>query len=103
MTIFNEICLNIQLLSNNNDASTFTFSSFHLISINTPSSSLMDSITSPNVKTTKGEKIRAHSLICNTSRVEGGVGALGWGLRKLISKSIIHTELHKPNNKLVNA
>ncbi len=41
-------------------------------------SSLMDSIVSPNVKTTKGEGIGARSLARNTSGVEGHVGALGW-------------------------
>jgi hypothetical protein len=35
--------------------------------------------------------------------VKGHVGALGCGLRWMISGSILHTNLHKPNNKLVNA
>ncbi len=39
----------------------------------------------------------------NTSRVEGRARAPGWGLGKLTNNSIIHTNLHKPNNKLVNA
>jgi len=43
-----------------------------------PLSSLMDSTATPKVKTTKGEKIRAHSLTHNTSGVEGHVGALKW-------------------------
>ncbi len=43
-----------------------------------------------------------HSLAHNISGVEGCVGALGWGLGKLISKSIIHTDLHKPNNKFLS-
>jgi len=42
------------------------------------------------------------SLVRNVYRVEGHVKALGWGLRRLISKSITHMDLHKPN-KLVNA
>jgi len=39
----------------------------------------------------------------------GGKGACwkcriaGWGLRRVTSKSITHINLHKPNNKLVNA
>jgi hypothetical protein len=35
--------------------------------------------------------------------VEGCVAALGWGLGWVTSESIIHTDLHKPNNKLINA
>jgi len=41
-------------------------------------SSLMDSITSIKKKIAEGEGIGAHSLVRNTSRVEGHVGALGW-------------------------
>jgi hypothetical protein len=63
----------------------------------------MDSITNPKAKTTKEKEIRVHSLVCSTSGVEGCVGAPGWGLRKLTSNSIIHTNLHKPNKKLVSA
>jgi hypothetical protein len=44
-----------------------------------------------------------HSLIYNTSRVEGRVGTPGWGLGRTTNGSIIHTDLHKPNNKLGNA
>jgi len=44
----------------------------------------------------------ARSLVRNTSRVERRAGTLGWQLRKLTRKSITHTNLHKPNNKLVN-
>jgi hypothetical protein len=63
----------------------------------------MDSIASPKVTTTEGEGVGARSLAPNISGVEGCVEALGWGLGRLTSKSIIHTELHKPNNKLVSA
>jgi len=62
----------------------------------------MDSIASPKVKTTEREGIGARSLACSTSRVEGHVGALGWGLGILTSKSITYIDLHKPNNKLVS-
>jgi hypothetical protein len=68
----------------------------------TSPSSLMDSITSPKVKTMEGEGVRVHSLACNTSRVEGRARAPKWGLRRLTSKSITHKDLRKPNNKLVN-
>ncbi len=44
-----------------------------------------------------------HSLAHNTSKVEGHVGALGWGLGRLTSKSITYMALRKPNNKLVIA
>ncbi len=51
---------------------------------------------SPKVKTMKGEGIGARSLAHNISRVEGRVRALGWGLRRLISNSIIRIDMHKP-------
>ncbi len=63
----------------------------------------MDSTTNLEVKTTEGEGIGARPLTHNTSGVEGRVGTPGWGLEKMTSKSIIHTDLHKPNNKLVGA
>jgi hypothetical protein len=66
-----------------------------------PPSSLKNSTTSLKVKTTEGEGFRVCSLVRNTSRVEGRVGALGWELGRLIGKSITHMDLHKPNNKLL--
>jgi hypothetical protein len=63
----------------------------------------MDSTASLKVKTTKGKGVGAHSLAHNTLGVEGHVGVPGWGLGRMISKSITHTNLHKLNNKLVNA
>jgi hypothetical protein len=51
----------------------------------------------------EGEGIGACSLTHNISMVEGHVGTPGWGLGRLTSKSITHTNLHKPNNKLVSA
>ncbi len=69
----------------------------------TPLDFLMDSTISPKVKTTKGKGIGARSLAYNTLGVEGHAGALGWGLGRLTSNSITHTNLHKPNNKLVSA
>jgi hypothetical protein len=44
-----------------------------------------------------------HSLAHNTYGAEGRAGPSKWGLGQVTSKSIIHTDLHKPNNKLVNA
>ncbi len=73
-----------------------------IIQIDAPPSFLMDLIVSPKVKTTEGG-IRARSLAYSTSGVEGHVGAPGWGLGRLTSKSITHTNLHKLNNKLVSA
>jgi hypothetical protein len=35
--------------------------------------------------------------------VEVHVGAPGWGLRRVTSKSITHMDIHKLNNKLVSA
>jgi hypothetical protein len=69
----------------------------------------MDSIVSAKVKTTEGEGkgegkgVGAHSLVRNSLGVEGHVGALRWGLKRVTSKSITHTNLHKPNSKLVSA
>ncbi len=54
------------------------------------------------MKITKEERIGVHSLARNISRVEGHAGTPGWGLGRVTSKSIIHTNLHKPNNKLVS-
>jgi len=34
---------------------------------------------------------------------EGHAEAPGWGLERVTSKSIIHIDLYKPNNNLVNA
>jgi hypothetical protein len=63
----------------------------------------MDSTVSPKLKTMKEEGIRARSLVRSTSGVEGHAGAPGQGLGRLTSNSITHTDLHKPNNKLINA
>jgi hypothetical protein len=69
----------------------------------TPPSSLMDSTTSPKVKTMEEERVGACSLAHNTLGVEGHVGAPGSRLGRLTNKSITHINLHRPNNKLVNA
>jgi len=63
----------------------------------------MDLTTNPKVKTAKGERVRVCSLTRSTSRVEECAGTPGWGLERLTSNSISHTDLHKPNNKLVSA
>ncbi len=63
----------------------------------------LKSTTSPKVKIMKGEGVAVHSLVCNTLGVEGRARALGQGLGRMTSKSIIHTDLHKPNNKLVSS
>jgi hypothetical protein len=47
--------------------------------IYTPPHSLKDSNASPKVETLE-KKVGVHSLTCNTSKVEGHVGAPGWGL-----------------------
>jgi hypothetical protein len=57
---------------------------------------------SPKVKTTKGEGVGARSFIYNTSRVEGHSRVSKWGLGRLTSNLITHTDLHKLNNKLVS-
>jgi hypothetical protein len=67
-----------------------------------PPNCLMDSTMNPKVKIVEGKGIRVRSLACSTLGVEGHVRALGWGLGRVTSKSIIHTNLYKPN-KLVSA
>jgi hypothetical protein len=68
----------------------------------TPSHSLKYSNLNSKVKTTEGG-VEVTSLTCSVSRVEGLARALGWGLGRMISESIIHTDLIKPNKKFVNA
>jgi hypothetical protein len=70
--------------------------------IDAPPSYLMDSTMSPKKKTMEGKGVGARSLARNISRVEGHAGAPKWAGR-LTSKLITHTNLYKPDNKLVNA
>jgi hypothetical protein len=58
----------------------------------------MDSTMSLKVKIMEGEGVGACSLACIISKVERHVRAPRWGLGRLMSISIIHTDLHKPNN-----
>jgi hypothetical protein len=62
----------------------------------------MDSTSSPKVKTLEKKGVGARSLVCNTLRIKGHVGVLGQGIGRLMNKKITHTDLHKPNNKLVS-
>jgi len=55
------------------------------------------------MKTTEGKGVGVHSLARNTLGVEEHARALGWGLGRMTSKLITHTDLHKLNNKLVSA
>jgi len=64
---------------------------------------LKDSNVSPKVETIKENGVGERSLVCNTSKVEGCARASGWGLRQMINGSVIHMNMHKLNNKLVNA
>jgi hypothetical protein len=61
----------------------------------------MDSTANPKV-ITEGKGVGAHSLAHSTLGVERHAGLPRWVLRKLTSNSITYTDLHKPNNKLVN-
>jgi hypothetical protein len=74
-----------------------------LMSYDTLPNSSMDSSVNP--KGENNERIRsgAHSSAHNTLGEKGCAKALGWGLGRVISKSITRMDLHKPNNKLVNA
>jgi len=51
----------------------------------------------------KKEQIGARSLTRNILGVEGCAGVSGWGRQQVTTNSIIYTDLHNPNNKLVNA
>jgi hypothetical protein len=54
----------------------------------------------PKVKTSN-ERVEVRFLACSTFGVKGHDGVLKWGLGRATSGSIIHTNLHKPNNKLI--
>jgi hypothetical protein len=47
---------------------------------NAPPNSLIDSTMSLNVKIGEGQRFGVRSFVCNTSGVEGCVGAPKWGL-----------------------
>jgi hypothetical protein len=72
----------------------FYESCFVIVTTKAPPNSLMDSTTNPKMKTSEGKGVGRCSLTCSTSWVEGRVGTLGWGLERLTSKSIIHTDVH---------
>jgi len=55
------------------------------------------------VKTTKGGGIEVRSLVRSTLGVKGSNGTPRCGLGQMTNMSIIHMDLHKPNNKLVSA
>jgi len=63
---------------------------------------LKDSNASPKVEIVEKKGVGVRSLACKISRVKGHAGILGWGLRRVTSRSIIHTVLQKLNNKLVS-
>jgi hypothetical protein len=46
---------------------------------------------------------RSDNMFSNTLKIERCVEALGQGLGRVTSGSIIHTNMHKQNNKLINA
>jgi len=68
----------------------------------TPNSS-MDSTVNPNCENNERIMSWAHSPVHSTLWVERCVGAPRWRLGRVTSKSITHMDLHKKNNKLVNA
>jgi hypothetical protein len=63
---------------------------------------MLDLTANPQVKIAEREGVGTRSLACSTSGVEGRAKAPRWGLGRLTSNSITHTNLHKPNNKLVS-
>jgi len=80
----------------------FGFVGFFMCFVTHPPHSLKDSNVSLKMKTTK-EGIEVRSLAYNISKVEGFVGAPGWGLEQVTSGLIIHTNLHNPNHMLISA
>jgi hypothetical protein len=64
---------------------------------------LMDSIVSPKVKTTEEERVGVCSMACNILGVEGSCWSSKIKTRKIDKQFITHMDLHKLNNKLVNA
>jgi hypothetical protein len=62
----------------------------------------MDSTT--NLKGENSGRIRSWGKFFGMQHfgVEGHAGTSIWGLGRVKSKSIIHTNMHKPNNKLVS-
>jgi hypothetical protein len=73
------------------------------MTIDAPPNSLIDLTASLKVKLMEGQGVKVHSLVRSTLGVEGHVGAPKWGLGQMTRRSIIHIDLHKPNNKLINA
>jgi hypothetical protein len=71
--------------------------------IDAPPTPLTDSIVSPKGENNRRTKSWAHSLSHNILEVEGRARVPRWGLGRVTSKSITHTDLHKPNNKLISA
>jgi hypothetical protein len=65
--------------------------------------SLKDSNASPKVEIMEEKRVGVRFLVHCISGVEGHAGAPGWGLGRVTSELINHMNLHKPNNKLVNA
>jgi hypothetical protein len=68
-----------------------------------PLNSLINSISSWRWKQRKDKKLGYIPWLATFGGVEGHTGALRWELRRVTSKSIIHMDLHKPNNKLASA
>jgi hypothetical protein len=68
-----------------------------------PPNSLKDSNANSKMKIMKEKGVGVCFLIHNTSGVKRMSGTPKWGLRQVTSESIIHIDLHKPNNKLVSA
>jgi hypothetical protein len=64
---------------------------------------LMCSIANPKVKTMKGKKVGVRFLARSISRGKGACWSSKMELGRLTSNSITHTDLYKPNNKLVSA
>jgi hypothetical protein len=61
------------------------------MAIDAPPHSLKNSNVSQKVETMEEEGVRVCSLTRNTLGLEGHVGARGWGLKKVTSGSIFHT------------
>jgi hypothetical protein len=68
-----------------------------------PQNSLVDSTMSLPGENNGRIMSWVHFLLHSTPKLHGHVKASGWRLGRMTSASIIHIDLHKPNNKLVSA
>ncbi len=101
-----------QITTNNVTTLTYIHKDIHIYNIHNlkpnivydaPPHSWKYSNVSLKMKTMKDERVGVRSLVHNILRVKEHVKVMKWVLGRGTSGSIIHTNLHKLNNKLVSA